>query len=483
MAGLTPAGFDNKRLPEIITDLKEQAVPVFQDLVTDPNDVVDTSDSSNIGRLINLVSPSIAELWEVAQGVYSSSDPNSAEGIPLRNLGKLVNILPQDATPSSVPLLLTLQAAGTAPQGSIARATDTGTEWQLNNSVSANISNYASAITLIPNAAPAPDTYTISYRVGTSTSTITYSSPGGQTAREVAEGIKMVVDSVHTTITASLIGSSLTLTRVQILNPAVFTPSANLTLSEMRMPVTATCTEVGPLRQEPNTITRISTPSLGWLSVTNPVAATPGREAETDEQLRDRILTSRSTRASSLWDSLYSALRNLEGVFSVNIEENDTGVIVAGVPPYSYVAVVSGGQDNDIAQQIWINKPLGISPSGNTSGVAKDIRGGNRTVKFSRPVSVPIYITITIVQDSDIFPGDGVDRIKQSILDYATQAYQIGDDVIYSRLFNPINSVQGHYVQEMFIGTSPSPITSTNIVIEYDQIAAFSSDNIIINTM
>ena len=74
MAGLTPAGFELKRLPQIISGLKEQSVPVFQDLLTNPNDVVDTSDSSNIGRLVNLVSPSLADLWEALQGVYSAFD-------------------------------------------------------------------------------------------------------------------------------------------------------------------------------------------------------------------------------------------------------------------------------------------------------------------------------------------------------------------------------------------------------------------------
>ena len=483
MAGLTPAGFELKRLPQIISELKEQSVPVFQDLLTNPNDVVDTSDSSNIGRLVNLVSPSLTDLWEALQGVYSAFDPNSAEGIPLKNLAQLVGLEAQPATASSVQLVLLMDAATTVPQGSIVRATDTGTEWQINNNVNANITNYAASIIVVPASAVTPQDYIITYRVGTSTSTITFTSPGGQTQREVAEGIKFVIDSVHNTqLSASLVGNTLTVDRLQPTSPAVFTITSNIQLSQMKMVVTSTATEVGPLQQDANTIVSISTPILGWRSVTNPNPAIPGRSPETDEELRDRLLTSRSTRASNLWDSLYSALRNLEGVYSVNIEENDSSVTVNGVPPYSYVAVVSGGNDTEIAQEVWRNKPLGIAPQGNTSAIAKDVRGSNRTVKFSRPTEIPIYIDLTIVLDTDVFPGDGIDQIKQAIIDFTVGAYQIGDDVIYTRLFTPINQVRGHYVSSMTIGTTASPVGTSNIAIAYDEIASFSADNITITT-
>ena len=53
MAGVTNTGFVPKRLGEIITGLKESAVPIFQDLVP-PGEAVDTSDTSTIGRLIRL---------------------------------------------------------------------------------------------------------------------------------------------------------------------------------------------------------------------------------------------------------------------------------------------------------------------------------------------------------------------------------------------------------------------------------------------
>lgn len=484
MAGMTPAGFELKRLPEIISESKQLAVPIFQDLLTNPEDVVDTSDSSTIGRFINLQAPSIADLWEALQGVYSSFDPNAAEGIALDNLAELVGIVRQGATSSSVQLVLTLDAATTVPAGNVVRSSDKGTEWQTNNPVTANITNYCVGLSVTCIAPATPQEYTITYRVGTSTSSITYSSLGGETSREVLEELKFITDSVHSgALKTSLVGSVFSVEAVNPLNQMVFTLTSNMQLTQMKLVTTATATEVGPTTQEPSTIVNISTPVLGWRAVTNPASATAGRDIETDTLLRNRLLTSRSQRSNNSWDSLYSALLSIEGVSSVNLEENDTGAPLGSLPPYSYVAVVLGGSDIEIGQAVWRNKPLGIAPQGNTVVAVQDNQGSTKNVRFSRPTEIPIYIEMTIVTNSSIFPGDGIDRIKQSILDYAANTFEIGDDVIYSRLFTPINMIQGQYVNSLTIGTSPSPTDSTNIPINFDEIASFSASNIIINTM
>ena len=83
--GVTPEGFELKRLQDILLDTGQRAVTIFQDLVS-PTDIVDTSDSSTIGRFINLFAPSDAILWEQAQLSYSSLDPNTAIGPALDNV-------------------------------------------------------------------------------------------------------------------------------------------------------------------------------------------------------------------------------------------------------------------------------------------------------------------------------------------------------------------------------------------------------------
>lgn len=51
---------------------------------------------------------------------------------------------------------------------------------------------------------------------------------------------------------------------------------------------TATCSVSGAVAALAGTITEINTPTRGWVSVTNPAAATVGSPAETDAELRIR---------------------------------------------------------------------------------------------------------------------------------------------------------------------------------------------------
>src|SRR5690554_4042829 len=85
MAGLTAEGLVIKRYSEILEEKRNRAISRFLDLVP-PGDVVDTFDSSTLGRLIALSIPGEADLWEAIQQVYDSFNPNAAEGISLDNL-------------------------------------------------------------------------------------------------------------------------------------------------------------------------------------------------------------------------------------------------------------------------------------------------------------------------------------------------------------------------------------------------------------
>ena len=236
------------------------------------------------------------------------------------------------------------------------------------------------------------------------------------------------------------------------------------------------------MNAEANSLTVILTPQLGWDSVTNPQAASPGRNLETDEELRLRFRETKFERASNILEALYSALINLEGVEEVRIYENDTDVVDAfGVPAHSFMPIVLGGVSIDIANTIWENKPMGIRSYGDTVVVIFDTQGFSHNIGFERPDPLPIYITVNLTTDSN-FPGTGVDDIKSALIAYFDSNLGIGDDVIWSRLFTPINTVKGHEVDSLFIGTSPNPTGTDSIPVSFDMIASLSSDNIIVNT-
>ena len=106
MAGLSQSGFTTKRFNEIITDLKDNAQPIFQDLVK-PGEEVDTGDQSTIGRLIGLVAPSVDDLWQAMLQLYQAFDVDSATGNALDNLAAIGGILRFPAQPTRVDVHLT----------------------------------------------------------------------------------------------------------------------------------------------------------------------------------------------------------------------------------------------------------------------------------------------------------------------------------------------------------------------------------------
>ena len=90
--GLTPQGFNAKRLADIKQDLENAMIAQFGDVNIDPQSV--------FGQQIGVLSKQFADIWENLQDVYFSQYPNSAEGVALDNVVQLNGItrLPAEAT-------------------------------------------------------------------------------------------------------------------------------------------------------------------------------------------------------------------------------------------------------------------------------------------------------------------------------------------------------------------------------------------------
>jgi len=482
MAGLTDQGFIIKRLADILADNRALAVQLFQDLVQ-PGDTVDTSDSSALGRLISLESPSEADLWEAAQEVYAAFDPNSATGIALDNLVALGGLTRKEQTFTTSSILVAGDTNTLIPVGQTVSSSTTSEQFTTTGAISLSPSN-ASGITVSVVTLQNTTAYSITYANTTTSNTITFTSDGSATVAEILIGLQLVIAGAHPSLTSSVVGSGPTATLVidrnDIFQTVNFTTTANLGINKVRTVGEVVAVTAGVIVQPANTIDTILTPMLGWDSVNNPVAATPGEDRETDEELRTRFRNGKFERATNTYDAIYSALINTNGVSEVTIYENDTSVVDGnGVPAHSFLPIVVGGLSQDIGNAIWENKPIGIISYGNTSVNVTDVQGGTHVVSFSRPNPVVIYISIDITTDVN-FPANGNAAIRSALIDYFAANLGTGDDVIYSRLYTPINSVPGHEVVSLKIGTAPSPTGTSNIVIPFDGIASLSSVNIII---
>jgi uncharacterized phage protein gp47/JayE len=478
MAGVTDAGFIIKRLAEILADDRALAVQLFQDLVA-PGDIVETSDSSALGRLISLASPSEADLWEAAQEVYAAFDPNSATGIALDNLVALGGLTRKEQTFTTSSILVAGGTNTLIPVGQTVSSSTTGEQFTIVGAISLAASN-ASGITVSVVVLADSTAYTITYANTTTSNTITYTSDGSATVQEILDGLQLVIAGGHPSLTSSVVGTTLVIDRNDIFQTVNFTTSVNLGINKVRTVGEVVAFNSGIIEQPANTIDTILTPMIGWDSVTNPVAATPGEDRETDEELRLRFRNGKFERATNTYDAIYSALINTDNVSEVTIYENDTSVVDGnGVPAHSFLPIVVGGLSQDIGNAIWANKPIGILSYGNTSVNVIDVQGGTHVVSFSRPNALVIYISMDITTDVN-FPANGNDLIRSNIIQYFADNLGTGDDVIYSRLYTPINSVPGHQVNTLTIGTSPSPVGVVNIPVAFDQIASISAINIII---
>lgn len=476
--GLSDQGLVVKRLSDILTDQRAKATLLFQDLVA-PGDVVDTSDSSLLGRLIALDADGDAVLWQQLQEVYTAFDPNSATGYALDNLVALGGITRQSQTFSTAQVLLSGDNGITIASGLTVGSSVDSSQWTIVAPVALNAFNVSgatfTALTVANNTA-----YTITYATVTTSNTISYTSGANATAATIAAGIASLVTSSHPSFTATVANNSITLNRVDEFATVNFTTSNNLGITDVTKIGEVISTSSGPVTAEPNTLTKILTPQLGWDSVTNPIAASVGRDLETDEELRVRFRDTKFERASNIIEALYSALLNLSGVEEVRIYENDTDATNEfNVPAHSFMPIVLGGLSSQIANSIWENKPMGIRSFGSTVVVIYDSQGFAHNIGFKRPDPVPVYITLNLSTDSS-YPATGDDDIRSDLTAYIDKL-RIGDDVVYSRLYTPINNTSGFQINSMYIGTSANPTGTSNVVVNFDQIATLSSANIIIN--
>ncbi|HIF6258343.1 TPA: baseplate J/gp47 family protein [Enterobacter ludwigii] len=250
--------------------------------------------------------------------------------------------------------------------------------------------------------------------------------------------------------------------------------------------VTATCSNSGAVAALAGTITTINTPTRGWVSVTNPAAATVGAPAETDAELRIRQGQSVALPSLTPFEGVDGAIANVAGVTRHKLYENDTGATDSnGLPPHSISAIVDGGDVTEIAQTIRGNKGQGTATYGTTSVTVPDTYGNPHVISFSRSTDVPIYGHITLKAFTGYTSQIGV-QIQQAVADYIN-GLTIGDDVLLSRIYSPANlgvvsggNARYYDIQELLIGKSAGSVAAANIIIAYNESASCKPENIVL---
>ncbi len=281
------------------------------------------------------------------------------------------------------------------------------------------------------------------------------------------------------------IGTTITNGSVRDTNSVVWNLPATVVIgSDGAVVATATCANSGAVAALAGSVNSINTPTRGWVSVTNPLAATVGVAAETDAELRVRQAQSVALASLTPFDAVDGATANVEGVTRHKLFENDTETTDAnGLPEHSISAVVEGGDATEIANTIRSVKGQGVSTYGTTAVVVTDKYGNPYTIRFSRPVDVPVYVSITLKALTG-YTSDIGDEMKAAVASYIN-SLAIGDGVLLSRVYSPANlgvvsggNARYYDIMELLIGRSAESVAAANVTVVYDEAVSCSVENI-----
>ena len=482
MAGVTNAGFVPKRFNEIHAGLEAVAKSIFQDLVK-PGEEVDTSDTSTLGRFIGLITPALDEVWQGMEQTYQAFDPNSATGIALDNIVQYGGLTRQTGKPTVLRASVWGLLGTVLPQGQVIRGADPA-RFVSTTSLTFSTSDMI-GFSISPTSLVVGDVVSFTFIVEEGVYTLSHTNASGDTVDTILADWKSQFDALMFNRYEGVVANQkFYLTLKEYFTYITVPTMVNCVIVDVKKRLTFNSEDDGDISAPLNTVTTILTPVYGWTSVSNEISAEKGSEEETDEQLRERFRASKAIRAYNMAEALYSQLLALEDVSYARIYENMTDTVdTKGLPPHSFMAIVKGGTDTDIGEAVWDNKPLGIASQGNTSVVVRDSQNLERTVKFSRPIEIPIYVNITVEKVGTTFPANGVDLIRQAVVEFINSNAGFGEEIIYTRMFTPINLVPGHQVNVLEIGGSSGAMGTTNIVLNWEEFPVGLPENINITVL
>jgi uncharacterized phage protein gp47/JayE len=239
--------------------------------------------------------------------------------------------------------------------------------------------------------------------------------------------------------------------------------------------VGVTCTELGPIAASIGSLTAIVTPVYGWSAVTNAAEAVPGRLEETDAALRLRRQEVAERAATTSTSALYAAISDVSGVSSVGIlVNNGTETDEFGIPPqhlWIFIGGVSSDNEQLVLGAIINHMSAGIGTYGDLYSYADPTTGMDFEVRFSEPVQKLITITVDYTDiNSGLTGAEIVAALKAALVDYF-EDFTIGEDVIYSRLYTPINTIPGIQIDDLTISIDGMYVLRTSIALAVNEIA------------
>lgn len=233
------------------------------------------------------------------------------------------------------------------------------------------------------------------------------------------------------------------------------------------------------------TLTEIVTPVSGWTLATNPADAIPGRERETDAELRLRRREELPAQGACNLPTLLASVLKVPEVQSAFVLENTSDATDAnGLPPKSFHVMIWDGPlasaaNADVWEAIYSNKPAGILAFGSVAGTIADGYGNTHTLAFDRLTQVDIWVNLILTVDSTYA---GALAVKSAVLAYGLTLTG-NADVIARKVLAAALSVEGVLdAPTCEIKVTGGAYAFANLSIGLREIAVFDSARITVTT-
>lgn len=494
MAGMTETGFEKLTLDEIKTEIEDELRATF-------GAFINLLPGAIFALLVGIFAERESDIWDALEEIYYSQYPNTAEGVSLDNAVTANGITRLAAAKSTIEAQRLFGDSGTLVAAGRKFSVDGNPIAQFETVEDVTLGDGENSIqTITFSGVPDAGNFTLTYKEET-TAPILHSAVAAdvEAALNALNGLSGVVvtGSYGAGFAVEFAGDD------GLQEQPTMTKVSNLTLTSNPVTITIIETQVGENQASVDliavndgetdapvgTLTVIDTPVSGLNRVLNVNETVLGRLRETDAELRIRRENTLSIAGNATVEAIRSKLRNISGVINAFVFENDTDVEVDGRPPKSYECVVDGGDEDVIADVIWRSKPAGIQTIGDETVIVIDDSGLPRTIKFSRPNNTPIYISIDLTVDDEVFPDNGAAQAQAAIIAWGAELPIGADVVVYPALVGQLKDIPGILDLRVRIGTSPvsttpgDPAVDDNVTIGADSVAQFTQVNTDINVL
>ena len=166
---------------------------------------------------------------------------------------------------------------------------------------------------------------------------------------------------------------------------------------------------------------------------------------ETDAEARVRMKHALAARGVSSAEAMEAAIREIPGADHVKIRVNDGDAAVDGIPGHTIAALSDGGSAQRIAEAIWRKKPPGIGTAGSIAREVEDGQGNTCTVRFSRPMMIPVHFRIELRTYAGFDEAAVGEAMREALLAHVNEKLEIGESMTLPALYGMLYQAAGAF--------------------------------------